>query len=215
MTGPLHGIRVVDLTVAAAGPFATTILAEQGADVIKVERPGSGDFMRSLGTMHNGVTGVFAGFNRGKRAVAPSTSSIPKAWPCCTAWSARPMCSCTTFVPVSPSESVSTSKPCARSTTISSTSASPGTAWPDRMPSARPTTRSCRRRRALRRTKPTHPVSRSSSAMRYATRRPRSPRHSSSPRPCWRASAATERHMCTCRCCTRPSRSSGPTACKT
>jgi crotonobetainyl-CoA:carnitine CoA-transferase CaiB-like acyl-CoA transferase len=67
---PLRGIRVVDLTVAAAGPFATTILAEQGADVIKVERPGSGDFMRALGTMHNGVTGVFAGFNRGKRAVA-------------------------------------------------------------------------------------------------------------------------------------------------
>src|SRR5258708_21121686 len=70
MTGPLHDIRVVDLTVAAAGPFATTILAEQGADVIKVERPGGGDFMRSLGTMHNGVTGVFAGFNRGKRAIA-------------------------------------------------------------------------------------------------------------------------------------------------
>ncbi|MEO8694763.1 MAG: CoA transferase [Acidimicrobiales bacterium] len=70
MNAPLHGIRVIDLTVAAAGPFATTILAEQGADVIKVERPGSGDFMRSLGTVHNGVTGVFAGFNRGKRAVA-------------------------------------------------------------------------------------------------------------------------------------------------
>ena len=70
MKPPLQGIRVVDLTVAAAGPFATTILAEQGADVIKVERPGSGDFMRSLGTVHNGVTGVFAGFNRGKRAIA-------------------------------------------------------------------------------------------------------------------------------------------------
>ena len=70
MRPPLHGIRVIDLTVAAAGPFATTILAEQGADVIKVERPGSGDFMRSLGTVHNGVTGVFAGFNRGKRAIA-------------------------------------------------------------------------------------------------------------------------------------------------
>jgi crotonobetainyl-CoA:carnitine CoA-transferase CaiB-like acyl-CoA transferase len=67
---PLSGYRVIDLTVAAAGPFATTILAEQGADVIKVERPGSGDFMRSLGTVHNGVTGVFAGFNRGKRAIA-------------------------------------------------------------------------------------------------------------------------------------------------
>jgi crotonobetainyl-CoA:carnitine CoA-transferase CaiB-like acyl-CoA transferase len=70
MRPPLHGIRVIDLTVAAAGPFATTILAEQGADVIKVERPGTGDFMRSLGTVHNGVTGVFAGFNRGKRAIA-------------------------------------------------------------------------------------------------------------------------------------------------
>jgi len=70
MRPPLHGVRVIDLTVAAAGPFATTILAEQGADVIKVERPGSGDFMRSLGTVHNGVTGVFAGFNRGKRAIA-------------------------------------------------------------------------------------------------------------------------------------------------
>ena len=70
MSAPLHGIRVIDLTVAAAGPFATTILAEQGADVIKVERPGNGDFMRSLGTVHNGVTGVFAGFNRGKRAIA-------------------------------------------------------------------------------------------------------------------------------------------------
>ena len=67
---PLRGIRVIDLTAAAAGPFATMILAEQGADVIKVERPGGGDFMRALGTVHNGVTGVFAGFNRGKRAIA-------------------------------------------------------------------------------------------------------------------------------------------------
>jgi crotonobetainyl-CoA:carnitine CoA-transferase CaiB-like acyl-CoA transferase len=70
MTLPLRDIRVVDLTAAAAGPFATMILGEQGADVIKVERPGGGDFMRALGTMHNGVTGVFAGFNRGKRAIA-------------------------------------------------------------------------------------------------------------------------------------------------
>lgn len=68
--GPLHGVRIVDCTIAAAGPFATMILAEQGADVIKVERPGTGDFMRALGTVHNGVTGVFAGFNRGKRGVA-------------------------------------------------------------------------------------------------------------------------------------------------
>ncbi len=70
MTGPLDGVRVIDFTVAASGPYATMILAEQGADVIKIERPGTGDFMRALGTVHNGVTGVFAGFNRGKRSVA-------------------------------------------------------------------------------------------------------------------------------------------------
>ena len=70
MTGPLHGVRIIDFTVAASGPYATMILAEQGADVIKIERPGTGDFMRALGTVHNGVTGVFAGFNRGKRGIA-------------------------------------------------------------------------------------------------------------------------------------------------
>jgi crotonobetainyl-CoA:carnitine CoA-transferase CaiB-like acyl-CoA transferase len=70
MNALLHGIRVIDCTAAASGPFATMILAEQGADVIKVERPDGGDFMRSLGTQHNGLTGVFAGFNRGKRSVA-------------------------------------------------------------------------------------------------------------------------------------------------
>ncbi|HEV8298564.1 MAG TPA: CoA transferase, partial [Acidimicrobiales bacterium] len=66
--GPLHGIRVVDLSVAAAGPFATSILADQGADVIKVERPG-GDFMRNVGTTRNGVAGVFAALNRSKRGI--------------------------------------------------------------------------------------------------------------------------------------------------
>lgn len=68
--GPMHGIRIVELTAAASGPYATMVLAEQGADVIKIEPPVGGDFMRALGTQHNGVTGVFAGFNRNKRSVA-------------------------------------------------------------------------------------------------------------------------------------------------
>lgn len=49
MFGSLAGIRVVDVTMSVAGPFATLILADLGADVIKVERPGVGDDTRSWG----------------------------------------------------------------------------------------------------------------------------------------------------------------------
>lgn len=65
---PLAGYRVLDLSSAAAGPLAAAILADQGADVIKVEPP-TGDFMRSIGTMRNGVAAVFAALNRNKRSV--------------------------------------------------------------------------------------------------------------------------------------------------
>jgi crotonobetainyl-CoA:carnitine CoA-transferase CaiB-like acyl-CoA transferase len=47
--GPLHGLRVVDLTEHMAGPFCTMILADMGAEVIKVERPGKGDSSRAMG----------------------------------------------------------------------------------------------------------------------------------------------------------------------
>jgi crotonobetainyl-CoA:carnitine CoA-transferase CaiB-like acyl-CoA transferase len=67
--GPLAGITVVDLTIAAAGPLSTSILAAQGAEVIKVERPDGGDFMRVMGTEVNGVTTTFTGWNRGKRSI--------------------------------------------------------------------------------------------------------------------------------------------------
>lgn len=68
VAGPLGGFRVIDLSIAAAGPFCTMVAAEQGADVIKVERP-EGDFMRNVGTTRLGLSAVFAGFNRSKRAV--------------------------------------------------------------------------------------------------------------------------------------------------
>jgi len=70
MAGPLEGFRVLDLTTMITGPLAAMILAEQGAEVVKVERPGIGDVMRALGTMRGGMSTFFAGCNRSKRSIA-------------------------------------------------------------------------------------------------------------------------------------------------
>ena len=67
--GPLAGIKVVDLSVMISGPLAAMMLADQGADVVKVESPGLGDMMRHLGSSHNGMTGIFLNNNRGKRSL--------------------------------------------------------------------------------------------------------------------------------------------------
>lgn len=67
--GPLEGVKVVDLSVMISGPLAGMMLADQGADVIKVESPGLGDIMRFLGTNKGGMTGIFANNNRGKRSL--------------------------------------------------------------------------------------------------------------------------------------------------
>jgi crotonobetainyl-CoA:carnitine CoA-transferase CaiB-like acyl-CoA transferase len=69
MPGPLHGVKVLDLSVMVSGPLAAMILADQGADVLKVESPGLGDIMRFLGTQKGGMTGIFANSNRGKRSL--------------------------------------------------------------------------------------------------------------------------------------------------
>jgi crotonobetainyl-CoA:carnitine CoA-transferase CaiB-like acyl-CoA transferase len=65
---PLTGIRIVDLTRVLSGPFATMLLADMGADVIKVETPG-GDPVRHQGDLSRGMSWYFASFNRNKRSV--------------------------------------------------------------------------------------------------------------------------------------------------
>jgi crotonobetainyl-CoA:carnitine CoA-transferase CaiB-like acyl-CoA transferase len=69
MPGPLAGFRIVDLTAVVAGPLATALLADQGAEVIKVERP-SGDIQRHVGSARGGMSGNFHVLNRGKRSIA-------------------------------------------------------------------------------------------------------------------------------------------------
>ena len=67
-TQPLTGIRVVDLTRVLSGPFATMLLADMGADVVKVETP-QGDPVRTQGDLSQGMSWYFASFNRNKRSV--------------------------------------------------------------------------------------------------------------------------------------------------
>src|ERR1700739_1119510 len=69
MPGPLHGYRVVDLTSNVAGPLATMILGDQGADIIKVEAPEGGDATPAGGTRRAGFTPSFLNNNRNKRSI--------------------------------------------------------------------------------------------------------------------------------------------------
>jgi crotonobetainyl-CoA:carnitine CoA-transferase CaiB-like acyl-CoA transferase len=69
MSGPLAGIRVVDMTTMLSGPWAAMILADQGAEVIKVEVPDKGDHVRSLGNQRAGMSAMFLNINRNKRSI--------------------------------------------------------------------------------------------------------------------------------------------------
>ena len=66
----LEGIRIVDMSHVYQGPVGTQILADYGADVIKIERPGEGDWSRSWGPFIEGVSTPFASLNRNKRSIA-------------------------------------------------------------------------------------------------------------------------------------------------
>ena len=69
MTAPLEGIRVLDFTRYQQGPFATVMLADMGAEVIKVEDPNGGDFGRRMWREPDGFTAFFESLDRGKKSV--------------------------------------------------------------------------------------------------------------------------------------------------
>ena len=66
---PMEGMRVIALEHAVAAPICTRHLADLGAEVIKIERPGDGDFARAYDDYVNGVSSIFIWLNRGKRSV--------------------------------------------------------------------------------------------------------------------------------------------------
>ena len=82
MALPLRGLRVVDMTKDFAGPFCTMILSDLGAEVIKIEKPGTGDETREWGPPFvDGLSYYFLSLNRGKKSVAldlkkPSSQKI-------------------------------------------------------------------------------------------------------------------------------------------
>ena len=69
MSGPLEGVRILDLTWVLAGPFASMVLCDLGADVIKVERPPIGDVARTTAPLVNGESCYFFSVNRGKKSI--------------------------------------------------------------------------------------------------------------------------------------------------
>ncbi|MEE8602652.1 CaiB/BaiF CoA transferase family protein [Euzebya tangerina] len=69
MAAILHGVRVLDLTTIVAGPYATMLLADLGAEIIKVEAPGGDAYRSAKPTIQRGVGAPFVGVNRGKRSV--------------------------------------------------------------------------------------------------------------------------------------------------
>lgn len=69
MPGPLTGIRIVDLSSMLSGPYATDLLGDLGADVIKVEVPDVGDHTRALQNRSGGLSSMFVNINRSKRSL--------------------------------------------------------------------------------------------------------------------------------------------------
>lgn len=75
VAGPLDGMNVLDLSIALTGPYATALLADQGASVVKVERPGIGDIARWVGVSVNGMSAFYVACNRGKRCISVDLST--------------------------------------------------------------------------------------------------------------------------------------------
>ena len=70
MSGPLSGIKVIDISAVISGPMACQVLGDQGADVIKVEPIAMGDITRIGGFRVGDISAMYASANRGKRSIA-------------------------------------------------------------------------------------------------------------------------------------------------
>ena len=70
MSGPLEGIKVIDISAVISGPMACQVLCDQGAEVIKVEPLGMGDITRIGGFRVGDISAMYASANRGKRSIA-------------------------------------------------------------------------------------------------------------------------------------------------
>ena len=83
---PLQGVKVIEFCQVAAGPFCGMLLADMGADVIKVEHPEGGDSLRQWPPLNQGFSENFASLNRNKRSIALNLKSeqdvkrARKAW---------------------------------------------------------------------------------------------------------------------------------------
>lgn len=67
--GPLKGIKVLDFSQVLSAPFCGMMLADMGAEVIKIERPGAGDISREYGPYVNDISLYFCQYNRGKKGL--------------------------------------------------------------------------------------------------------------------------------------------------
>ncbi len=75
MNGALEGIRVLDFTRLLPGPFCTMVLADHGAEVIKIEAPGIGDYIRKMGPMSGGESVFYDQLNRNKKSITLNLKS--------------------------------------------------------------------------------------------------------------------------------------------
>ena len=66
---PLAGIKIIEISTIVTASLATMMMADQGAEVIKIEQSGIGDPMRYLGTQKGGISALFANCNRGKKSI--------------------------------------------------------------------------------------------------------------------------------------------------
>ena len=111
---PLCGVRVLDASRVLAGPFCGQVLGDLGAEVLKIEHPGSGDETRGWGPPFAGpLSAYFLSCNRNKRGITLDLAR-PEGADCFTDWPRAATCCWKTSAPTAPTGSVLTRPSCSR-----------------------------------------------------------------------------------------------------